>query len=58
MMASDRKKRAAAQMQRPQDMPPDMAAAMGSFKRGGTVKKTGTYKLHKGERVVPAKKGR
>lgn len=24
-----------------------------SFKKGGKVKKTGTYKLHKGERVVP-----
>lgn len=26
-----------------------------SFKKGGKVKKTGVYKLHKGERVVPAK---
>lgn len=24
-----------------------------SFKKGGRVKKTGTYKLHKGEHVVP-----
>ena len=29
---------------------------LGSFKKGGTVKKTGIYKLHKGEEVVPAKK--
>lgn len=29
---------------------------LGSFKKGGTVSKTGTYKLHKGERVVPVKK--
>jgi len=27
-----------------------------SFQKGGKVKKTGTYKLHKGETVVPAKK--
>lgn len=26
--------------------------ALGSFKQGGTVPKTGTYKLHKGETVV------
>jgi hypothetical protein len=26
---------------------------LGSFKKGGRVKKTGKYKLHKGERVVP-----
>lgn len=29
---------------------------LGSFKKGGKVKKTGNYKLHKGEKVVPAKK--
>jgi hypothetical protein len=29
---------------------------LGSFKKGGHVKKTGIYKLHKGEEVVPAKK--
>lgn len=29
---------------------------LGSFKKGGTVKKTGAYKLHKGEEVIPAKK--
>lgn len=28
---------------------------MGSFKKGGKVKKTGTYKLHKGERVLNVK---
>jgi hypothetical protein len=30
----------------------------GSFKKGGKVKKTGLYKLHKNETVVPAKKRR
>ena len=25
------------------------------FKRGGKVKKTGVYKLHKGEKVIPAR---
>ena len=30
----------------------------GSFKKGGKVKKTGIYKLHKNEVVVPAKKRR
>lgn len=30
--------------------------ALGSFKRGGKVKKTGLYKLHKNEKVVPAKR--
>lgn len=29
---------------------------MGSFKKGGVVPKTGPYKLHKGEKVIPAKK--
>jgi len=29
--------------------------AIGSFKKGGKVKKTGLYKLHKGERVVKSK---
>lgn len=29
---------------------------LGSFRKGGRVKKTGTYKLHKGETVVPTKK--
>ena len=26
---------------------------MGSFKKGGTVKRTGNYRLHRGEKVVP-----
>lgn len=30
---------------------------LGSFKRGGTVERTGNYRLHEGERVVPAKRG-
>lgn len=30
----------------------------GSFKRGGRVKRTGVYKLHKGEKVLTAKKAR
>jgi hypothetical protein len=41
-----------------QGVPADTAGAIGSFKKGGRVPKTGTYKLHKGEKVVPAKKGR
>jgi hypothetical protein len=27
---------------------------LGSLKRGGMVKKTGAYKLHKGEKVIPS----
>jgi hypothetical protein len=29
-------------------------AVLGSFKQGGTVPKTGNYKLHKDEKVIPA----
>lgn len=29
---------------------------LGSFKKGGKVKKTGAYILHKGEKVVPTKR--
>lgn len=32
--------------------------AVPSYKRGGKVRKTGVARLHKGERVVPAHKGR
>jgi hypothetical protein len=28
------------------------------MKKGGTIKKTGPYKLHKGEKVIPAKSKR
>ena len=28
-------------------------AVQGSFKKGGMVSKTGVYKLHKGEKVIP-----
>ncbi len=35
-----------------------MMPIKGSFKKGGMVKKTGAYKLHKGEKVVPAGKVR
>lgn len=28
---------------------------LGSFQKGGSVKKTGVYKLHKGEKVVSVK---
>lgn len=35
----------------------DIAPVKGSFKKGGKVKATGVYKLHKGEKVVPVKKG-
>jgi len=31
---------------------------LGSFKKGGTIPKTGAYILHKGEKVVPVKKYR
>lgn len=34
----------------------DREKTLGSFKKGGKVKKTGKYKLHKGELVVPVKK--
>ena len=30
-------------------------AGLEDFKKGGVVRKTGVYKLHRGERVVPAK---
>lgn len=33
----------------------DPRRALASFKKGGKVKKTGIYKLHKGERVLRAK---
>lgn len=29
---------------------------LGQFKKGGMVKKTGAYILHKGEKVIPSKK--
>ncbi len=32
------------------------APVKGSFKKGGKVKETGAYKLHKGEQVIPANK--
>jgi hypothetical protein len=32
--------------------------ALGSFKRGGKVKRTGTYKLHKGEKVLTKKQSK
>jgi hypothetical protein len=28
------------------------------FKRGGSVKRTGVYRLHKGERVIPASRSK
>ena len=33
----------------------EMTKPLGSYKKGGKVKKTGTYKLHKGERVMNVK---
>ena len=33
-----------------------LAAIIGSKKRGGKVRKTGNYKLHRGEEVVTAKR--
>ena len=35
-----------------------IAAGPKSFKKGGKVKKTGIYKLHKGEKVVTAKQAK
>lgn len=32
------------------------SGVLGSYKKGGKVKKTGPYKLHKGEEVIPAHK--
>lgn len=37
---------------RPMPGPMPMMRPLGSFKKGGKVKKTGLYKLHKGERVT------
>jgi hypothetical protein len=34
----------------------ETSKVIGSFKKGGKVKKTGLYKLHKGEEVLPKKK--
>lgn len=31
---------------------------LGSYKKGGKVKKTGLYKLHKGERVLTKKQAK
>jgi hypothetical protein len=36
----------------------DAERLLGSMKRGGKVKRTGLYRLHKNERVVPARKGK
>jgi triphosphoribosyl-dephospho-CoA synthetase len=33
-------------------------AVIASMKRGGRVHKTGIYRLHRGERVVPKRRGR
>jgi hypothetical protein len=35
-----------------------VTAMIGSMKTGGKVHKTGPYKLHKGETVIPAKKSK
>ena len=37
----------------PKDM--EIPEVLGSFKKGGMVKKTGLYQLHKGEKVIPVK---
>ena len=34
----------------------DRNVVQGSMEKGGNVKKTGLYRLHKGEKVIPAKK--
>lgn len=61
-MAQDALTRALAK-QKAKAIAPDMAQQVmdrikpqGSFKKGGKVKKTGNYTLHKGERVIPAHK--
>tara|TARA_R110002012_G_scaffold184222_2_gene350784 strand:+ start:9059 stop:9496 length:438 start_codon:yes stop_codon:yes gene_type:complete len=33
----------------------EIPEVLGGFKKGGNVKKTGLYQLHKGEKVIPAK---
>jgi len=33
----------------------EVPLVLGSFKKGGMVKKTGLYQLHKGEKVIPVK---
>lgn len=33
----------------------EIVPIIGSLKKGGTVKKTGLYRLHKGEKVIPKK---
>ena len=37
---------------------PSEDSVMGSFKRGGPVKRTGAYKLHAGERVLNRKQAK
>lgn len=49
--ASDRGERAAGSPSRSFS---SIAAGPPSFKKGGTVSKTGVYTLHAGERVIPA----
>jgi len=53
--ASDRGDRAAGSPSRSFSA---IAAGPKSFKKGGKVKKTGIYKLHKGEKVVTAKQAK
>lgn len=36
----------------------DQVKTLGSFKKGGIVPKTGNYKLHKDEKVIPAEKAK
>jgi hypothetical protein len=38
--------------------PASRGPLMGTFKKGGKVKKTGNYKLHAGERVLTAKQAK
>lgn len=35
-----------------------IGSILGSFKRGGKVRKTGVYKLHRGEKVLTRKQSR
>jgi hypothetical protein len=52
------KDRIAESMAREANMNPRAGDLLGGFKKGGKVKKTGPYKLHKGERVLTARQAK
>ena len=49
-----RKKRPKLRSDAEQEGPPEAPVLAGSRKKGGRIKKTGIYRLHKGEFVIPA----